>query len=52
MDDDEFLAAFEALACWAGFEDRRAPCRHWRAETLDGARARREWVEPDQRPLP
>jgi hypothetical protein len=42
----------ELLGCWAGFEDRRAAYRHWRPETLDGAQARREWVEPDLRPLP
>jgi hypothetical protein len=42
----------ELLGCWAGFEDRRAAYRHWRPETLDGAQARCEWVEPDLRPLP
>jgi hypothetical protein len=42
----------DLLGHWAGFGDRRSPYRHWRAETLDGARARREWVEPDLRPLP
>jgi hypothetical protein len=44
---------FEAvMACYAGFEDRRLPYRHWRAETLDGPAARRAWVEPDLRALP
>jgi hypothetical protein len=42
----------DMLGCWAGFEDRRAPYRHWRPETLDGTHARREWVEPDLLPLP
>jgi hypothetical protein len=42
----------ELLGCWAGFDDRRAAYRHWRPETLDAAQARREWVEPDLRPLP
>ena len=46
-------ARFEdALARYAGFEDRRLAYRHWSSELLDGSRARREWVEPDLLPLP
>ena len=40
------------MACYAGFEDRRLPYRHWRAETLDGPVARRRWIDPDLRALP
>jgi len=42
----------DVMACYAGFEDRRLPYRHWRAETLEGPLARRRWVEPDLRALP
>jgi hypothetical protein len=42
----------DVLGCYAGFEDRRLPYRHWRAETLDGTVARAQWVEPDLQPLP
>lgn len=42
----------DALARYAGFEDRRLAYRHWSSEALDSPRARREWVEPDLRPLP
>jgi hypothetical protein len=42
----------DVLACYAGFEDRRLAYRHWRADTLDAPRARRQWVEPDLVALP
>jgi len=42
----------DVLGCYAGFEDRRLPYRHWRAETLDSPAARGQWVEPDLLPLP
>jgi hypothetical protein len=47
------ITRFEDVrACYDGFEDRRLAYRHWRAATLDGPVARRQWVEPDVRPLP
>ena len=42
----------DVLGCYAGFDDRRLPYRHWRPGTLDGPEARHRWVEPDLCPLP
>jgi hypothetical protein len=41
-----FLAAFPQLL------DKDLPYRHWRRETMAGATARAEWVEPDLVALP
>jgi len=42
----------DAVARYAGFEDRRLAYQHWSSAVLDGPLARHQWVEPDLRPLP
>lgn len=45
-DFETFLAAFPMLL------DKDLPYRHWRRETMSGATARAQWVEPDLLALP
>ncbi len=45
QDFEQFINTFPILL------DKQLPLNHWRRETLDGKRARSDWLEPDLRPL-
>ena len=46
------LAFEELIAAEPHLLDKTLPLRHWSSELIGGADARRQWVEPDLRPMP